>query len=278
MISLTAKEMYGENLQSASALYVPLLHYPMKTAAKQPTSQRSLTFGKRSLRLQVKSNFGDNWRTLEIAAARMRQSQAIAEVLQKSPRFSSNCGLSTEFCGYSLADRRSVWHTASEMYTPHENDSPELRAILESLDRRRPAFDMLQWRLLRCVRTELKAALESGLTWRMIWQALLSERYTGSYSGFCKAANRSIGRALKPEKRKNLPPPVVEKEVRQQMVRESGLSSESTEKKEKPEWQVRREETMARLDREAELNRQREVRLQPKKVFTPSVFVGRSED
>jgi hypothetical protein len=46
--------MYGENLQSASALYVPLLHYPMKTAAEQPTSRRSLTFGKRSLRLQQK--------------------------------------------------------------------------------------------------------------------------------------------------------------------------------------------------------------------------------
>jgi hypothetical protein len=270
--------MVRANLQSAAALYVPLLHYPVKTAAKQPTSLRSSTFGKRSLRLQAKSNFGDKWRTLEIAAARMRQSQTIAEVLQKSPRFSSSCGLSTEFCGYSLADRRSVWHTASEMYTPHKNDSPELREILESLDRRRPAFDTLQWRLLRCVRTELKAALESGLTWRMIWQALLSERYTGSYSGFCKAANRSIGRALKPEGRKNLPPPVVEKEVRQPMVRESGLSSETTEKKEKPEWQVRRESEMAKLDREAELNRQRELRLQPTKVFKPSVFVGRSED
>ena len=164
------------------------------------------------------------------------------------------------------------------MYTPHENDSPELRAILESLDRRRPAFDTLQWRLLRCVRTELKAALESGLTWRMIWQALLSERYTGSYSGFCKAANRSIGRSLKPGGRKNLPPPVVEKEVRQPMVRESGLSSETTEKREKPEWQVRRETEMAKLDREAELNRQRELRSQPTKVFKPSVFVGRSED
>jgi hypothetical protein len=35
---LKAKKMHGENLQSASALYVPLLHYPTKTAAKQPTS------------------------------------------------------------------------------------------------------------------------------------------------------------------------------------------------------------------------------------------------
>jgi hypothetical protein len=164
------------------------------------------------------------------------------------------------------------------MYTPHENDSPELRAILEALDRRRSAFDTLQLRLLRCGRMELKAALESGLTWRMIWQTLLSERYTGSYSGFCKAANRSIGEAVKPEKRKNLPPPVMGKEVHQPIVRESGLNSGNTETKEKPEWQIQREQEMARLDREAEQNRQREARLQPVKIFKPSAFVGRSED
>jgi len=70
----------------------------------------------------------------------------------------------------------------------------------------------------------------------------------------------------------------VEKEIRQQTVRARGLSSENIEKKEKPAWQVRREEEMARLDREAEVNRQRESRLQPTKVFKPSVFVGRSED
>jgi hypothetical protein len=52
VFSLIADEMHGENLQSASALYVPLLQYPMKTAAKQPTSQRSSTGGKRGLRLQ----------------------------------------------------------------------------------------------------------------------------------------------------------------------------------------------------------------------------------
>jgi hypothetical protein len=43
-----------EKEKCAAALYVPLLHYPVKTAAKQPTSQRSSTFGKRSLRLQEK--------------------------------------------------------------------------------------------------------------------------------------------------------------------------------------------------------------------------------
>jgi hypothetical protein len=77
---------------------------------------------------------------------------------------------------------------------------------------------------------------------------------------------------------KNFPPHDVEREVRQQTVRGSGLSSENTEKEEKRTWQVRREEEMARLDREAEANRQRESRSQPTKVFKPSVFVGRSED
>jgi hypothetical protein len=56
---LTAKTMLTKREECAAALYVPLLHYPVKTAAKQPTSQRSSTFGKRSLRLQAKSNFGD---------------------------------------------------------------------------------------------------------------------------------------------------------------------------------------------------------------------------
>jgi hypothetical protein len=62
------------------------------------------------------------------------------------------------------------------------------------------------------------------------------------------------------------------------MVRESGLNSGNTETKEKPEWQIQREKEMARLDREAEQNRQREARLQPVKIFKPSAFVGRSED
>jgi hypothetical protein len=48
--------MHGENLQSASALYVPLLHYPVQTAAKQLSSGRSSTVGKRSLRLQEKAH------------------------------------------------------------------------------------------------------------------------------------------------------------------------------------------------------------------------------
>ena len=156
---------------------------------------------------------------------------------------------------------------------------PELVVLVEALTLRKGVFQ-LKGRLLKAVRSELRAAKESGLTWRVIWGTLREEGYPGGYQQFCKAANRVI-EGTQPQiarKPKNLQPPVVEKKVRQPMVRESGLNSENTETKEKPEWQLRREEEMARLDREAELNRQREAQLQPKKVFKPSVFVGRSED
>jgi hypothetical protein len=71
--------LHSKNSHCAAALYVPLLHYPVKTAAKQPTSQRSPTFGKRCLRLQARSNFGDNWRTLKIAAARIQAERLCGE-------------------------------------------------------------------------------------------------------------------------------------------------------------------------------------------------------
>ncbi|MGA7829423.1 MAG: hypothetical protein WCA21_00500 [Terracidiphilus sp.] len=170
------------------------------------------------------------------------------------------------------------WHSSSAMCISTDRP-PELVALVEALTLRKGVFQ-LKGRLLKAVRSELRAAKDSGLTWRVIWGTLREEGYPGGYQQFCKAANRVI-EGTQPHiarKPKNLPPPVVEKAVRQPMVRESGLSSEVTEEKEKPEWQVRRETEMAKLDREAELNRQRELRLQPTKVFKPSVFVGRSED
>lgn len=156
---------------------------------------------------------------------------------------------------------------------------PELIALVEALMLRRGVFQ-LKARLLKAVRSELQAAKGSGLTWRVIWGTLRDEGYPGGYQQFCKAANRVIEDARSPTagNGKNRPPLDVEREVRQQTVRGNGLSSENTEKEEKRTWQVRREEEMARLDREAEANRRRELRLQPTKVFKPSVFVGRSED
>jgi len=55
------------------------------------------------------------------------------------------------------------------------------------------------------------------------------------------------------------------------------MSTVTTESKGRPEWQIARKGQMARLDRETELNRQRQARLQSEEVFTPSVFVVRGE-
>jgi hypothetical protein len=156
--------------------------------------------------------------------------------------------------------------------------SPELEALLARFRERRELAPF-KARGLKGVAADLGAAYGIGLPWKEIWRALAECGYEGSYRQFWRMAVRLTGTsAQKPQRRKNLPPPVVGKEVHQPMVRESGLSSESTEHKEKPAWQVQREEAMARLDREAELNRHRESQLKQTKVFKPSVFVGRSED
>ena len=152
---------------------------------------------------------------------------------------------------------------------------PELATLLDSFRERRGLMP-LKARVLKGLATELGAAYGIGLPWVEIWRALVECGYEGSYRQFWRMAVRLTGTsAHKSQERKNLPPPAVGKEIQPLTARESGLS---TENHGKPEWQIRREEQMARLDREAELNRQREARLQVKRVFTPSVFVGRSED
>jgi len=158
------------------------------------------------------------------------------------------------------------------------NKAPELEALLDRFRERRELVPF-KARGLKGLAADLGAAYGIGLPWKEIWRALAECGYEGSYRQFWRMAVRLTGTSVqKPQKRKNPPPPVVEKKVRQPMVRESGLNSGNTETKEKPEWQLRRDEEMARLDREADLNRQRESRLKPTKVFKPSVFVGRSED
>jgi len=155
------------------------------------------------------------------------------------------------------------------------NGIPELDTLLDRFRERRGLMP-LKARALKGLAAELGAAYEIGLPWVEIWRALAECGYEGSYRQFWRMAVRLTGTsAHKPQKSKNLPPPVVEKEIQQPTVQANGLSTES---KGKPEWQLRREEQMARLDREAELNRQREARLQVKKVFIPTAFVGRSEE
>ena len=167
---------------------------------------------------------------------------------------------------------------SSEMSIALLNKAPELEALLDRFRERRELVPF-KARGLKGLATELGAAYGIGLPWKEIWRALAECGYEGSYRQFWRMAVRLTGiSAQTPQRRENLRPPGVGKEVHQPKVRESGLSTDSTEDKEKPAWQVQREEAMAKLDREAELNRQRESRLKPTKVFKPSVFVGRSED
>jgi hypothetical protein len=152
---------------------------------------------------------------------------------------------------------------------------PEVKRLVELLQARRELLP-LKALFLKGAVVELNAAHGIGLRWKDIWRVLVEHGYQGSYQQFWRMAVQLTGTsAHKPQKRKNLPAPVMGKEIQQPTIQGNGLSTES---KGKPEWQIQREEQMARLDREAELNRQREARLQVKKVFTPSVFVGRNEE
>ena len=161
------------------------------------------------------------------------------------------------------------------MYIAHDKRPVELKTLTDLFSTRIGA-SLLKSRALKALLPELKDAHHIGLTWKEIWEALKECGYAGSYRQFA-AMIRKLASPDQKSRRftKNLTPPFVEKE-RPKSVAPIGATTSGH--KEKPEWQTQREQEMARLDREAELNRQREARLQPKKVFKPSAFVGRSED
>jgi hypothetical protein len=161
------------------------------------------------------------------------------------------------------------------MYMAIMENIPEVKRLVELLQARRELLP-LKALFLKGAAAELNAAHAIGLPWKDIWRVLVEHGYQGSYQQFWRMALLLSGvTQRRSQRRKNLPPPVMGKEIQQPTVSESGLS---TENQGKPEWQIRREEQMARLDREAEVNRQREARLQVKKVFIPSAFVGRDEE
>ena len=165
------------------------------------------------------------------------------------------------------------------MHIASSDRTLELAALVEVLAPRRGIF-YLKGRLLKGVGQELKAAKESGLTWKVIWETLREEGYPGCYQQFCKAANRAIGRnpECAPNARKVLPRPEGEKAAMALPGSDVAMSSASLVDDGKPEWQIQREAMMARLDREAEENRLREERLKVRKIFVPTPFVGRSEE
>jgi hypothetical protein len=161
------------------------------------------------------------------------------------------------------------------MYISPEQRPDELKALTDLFSARAGA-SLLKSRALKSMSRQLRDAHDFGLTWKEIWEALRECGYAGSYRQFAAMTRKLTSPAQEMRRRtKDLSPPLVEKEEPQPVAYRGAAT---TGNKEKPEWQIRREEEMARLDREAEVNRLRESRLQPTRVFKPSPFVGRSED
>jgi hypothetical protein len=160
------------------------------------------------------------------------------------------------------------------MYISPEQRPTELKALTDLFSARAGA-SLLKSRVLKSMWKELEDAHHFGLTWKQIWEALRECGYAGSYRQFAAMTRKLTSPPLGIRARtKNLPPRLVEKE-KPKPVAPKGAATAGN--KEKPEWQIRREETMARLDREAEENREREAQLSRPKVFNPPPFVGRGE-
>ena len=160
------------------------------------------------------------------------------------------------------------------MYIAPEQRPAELKTLTDRFCKRTGA-SFLKSRALKALWQELNDAHHIGLTWKEIWDALRECGYVGSYRQFTAMTRKLTSPTEESRTRtKNLPPPLVEKD-RPKPAAPRGAAT--TGNKEKPEWQIRREETMAKLDREAEENREREARLARPKVFNPPPFVGRGE-
>ena len=167
---------------------------------------------------------------------------------------------------------------STAMHIAPRKTQPELASLLERFEERRELLP-LKARLLKGMVSELRAAYSVGLPWRAIWRALVENGYEGSYRQFWRMAVRlTVPPSLNTKARKNLPATSGGKSVERSELRSEKQPEQVNTSQEKPEWQIQREELMARLDREAEMTRQREERLRPVKIFKPSPFVGRGEE
>jgi len=164
------------------------------------------------------------------------------------------------------------------MYMADIESIPEVKRLLALLQARRELLP-LKALFLKGATVELNAAHAIGLPWKDIWRVLVEHGYRGSYQQFWRMALLLNGvTPSRSRRRKNLPPLTGGKAMGRIELRPEEQPEKVNRNQEKPEWQIRREQEMARLDREAELNRQREAQLHPVKIFKPSPFVGRSQD
>ena len=151
----------------------------------------------------------------------------------------------------------------------------EVNALVERF-RARTDLLPLKARGLRRLTAELKAISEIGLPWKAVWRILRDVGYQGTYRQFVAMANRLTGNPSQTRtKTQNLPAPTAE---RRSQSTAPPIANQVEVQNTKPEWQIRREEAMAKLDREAEENRAREARLNRPKLFNPAPFKGRGEE
>jgi hypothetical protein len=161
------------------------------------------------------------------------------------------------------------------MYSSINSEVAEVSALVERLRARMDLLPLKARGLKRFV-VELNAISEVGLPWKAVWRILRDVGYQGTYRQFVAMANRLTGKpAPTRTKTKNLPAPTAE---RQPPLAAAPVVNQGTGQNNKPEWQIRREEEMARLDRLAEENRARDSQLSRTKLFKPTPFEGRREE
>ncbi len=170
---------------------------------------------------------------------------------------------------------KNQWQTLIEMYSSINIKVAEVSALAERL-RARTDLLPLKARGLKRFAVELNAISEVGLPWKAVWRMLRDAGYQGTYRQFVSMANRLTGKPSPTRtKTKNLPATTPE---RQSQSAAAPAANQGTRQNTKPEWQIRREEEMARLDRLAEENRARDVQLSRPKLFKPTPFEGRREE
>jgi hypothetical protein len=174
-----------------------------------------------------------------------------------------------------LARTQVRWQTLIEMYSSINVDLPEVNALVERFGARTDLLP-LKARGLKRLTAELKAISEIGLPWKAVWRILRDVGYQGTYRQFVAMATRLTGGPRRTRtKIQNLAAPSAE---RRSQPTATPIANQGAGQYTKPEWQIRREEAMAKLDREAEENRAREARLNRPKLFNPAPFKGRGEE
>jgi hypothetical protein len=161
------------------------------------------------------------------------------------------------------------------MYSSINIEVVEVSALTERL-RARADLLPLKARGLKRFAIELNAISEVGLPWKAVWRILRDVGYQGTYRQFVSMANRLTGKPSPTKtKTKNLPATTPE---RQSRPAAAPLANQDTGQNTKPEWQIRREQEMARLDRLADENRARDAQLSRRRLFKPTPFEGRREE